>query len=129
MSAPDEPNRESPFAEGLELASSMIALMPLRIMDSLAKTHHPTVFFRLNRYPATKERACLRSVDGVNWLYKESAMLGYALMFLIIAIIAGVFGFGGVAAASAGIAQLIFYVFLVLLIVSLLVHFMRGRSI
>jgi uncharacterized membrane protein YtjA (UPF0391 family) len=56
-------------------------------------------------------------------------MLGWALLFLIVAIVAGVLGFGGIASASAGIAQIIFYIFLVLLVVSLIFHFMRGSSV
>ncbi|MFY9642818.1 MAG: DUF1328 family protein [Rhodomicrobium sp.] len=56
-------------------------------------------------------------------------MLGWALLFLVVAIIAGAFGFGGIAAASAGIAQIIFYIFLALLVVSLIYHFVRGSSV
>ena len=33
-------------------------------------------------------------------------MLGWAVVFLIIALVAAIFGFGGIAAASAGIAKL-----------------------
>ena len=38
-------------------------------------------------------------------------MLGWALVFLLIAIVAAVFGFGGIAVASAGIAKLLFFLF------------------
>lgn len=55
-------------------------------------------------------------------------MLYWALMFLVVAIVAGLFGFGGIASASVGIAQTLFYVFLVLLVISLVWHFVRGRS-
>jgi uncharacterized membrane protein YtjA (UPF0391 family) len=55
-------------------------------------------------------------------------MLGWAVVFLIIAFVAAVFGFGGIAAASAGIAKLLFFIFLVLFIVSLLFGW-RGRRI
>jgi uncharacterized membrane protein YtjA (UPF0391 family) len=41
-------------------------------------------------------------------------MLGWAVVFLIIALVAAVLGFGGIAAASAGIAKLLFVIFLVL---------------
>jgi uncharacterized membrane protein YtjA (UPF0391 family) len=46
-------------------------------------------------------------------------MLGYSLVFLIVALIAGVFGFGVVASTAAGIAKILFFVFLVLFVLSL----------
>jgi uncharacterized membrane protein YtjA (UPF0391 family) len=49
----------------------------------------------------------------------ETAMLHYAIVFLVIALIAAVLGFGGIAGAAAGIAKILFLVFLVLFIVSL----------
>ena len=35
-------------------------------------------------------------------------MLGWAVVFLIIALVAAVFGFGGIALASVGIAKVLF---------------------
>jgi uncharacterized membrane protein YtjA (UPF0391 family) len=55
-------------------------------------------------------------------------MLGWAVVFLIIALVAAVFGFGGIAAASAGIAKLLFFIFLVLFIISLIFGW-RGRGV
>jgi uncharacterized membrane protein YtjA (UPF0391 family) len=55
-------------------------------------------------------------------------MLGWALLFLIVALIAGLLGFTGLAMASAGIAQILFYVFVVLFIVSSIVYLVRGRA-
>lgn len=55
-------------------------------------------------------------------------MLGWALLFLIVALIAGVLGFGGVAAISVDIARILFFVFLVAFAISLVVHLFRGRS-
>jgi uncharacterized membrane protein YtjA (UPF0391 family) len=49
----------------------------------------------------------------------ETAMLHYAIVFLVVALIAAVLGFGGIAGAAAGIAKILFLVFLVLFIVSL----------
>lgn len=43
---------------------------------------------------------------------KGNDMLGWTLMFLIIALIAGVLGFTGIAGAAMGIAKIIFVVFL-----------------
>ena len=55
-------------------------------------------------------------------------MLGWAVVFLIIALVAAIFGFGGIAAASAGIAKLLFVIFLVLFIISLIFGW-RGRRV
>jgi uncharacterized membrane protein YtjA (UPF0391 family) len=56
-------------------------------------------------------------------------MLGWALTFLVVALIAGVLGFTSVAGAAMGIAKILFFVFLVLFIVSLVMHFVRGRGV
>ena len=61
-------------------------------------------------------------------LGKASPMLGWALVFLVIALIAGLLGFAGIAGAAAGIAKILFYIFLVLLVVSLIMHMIRGRT-
>ena len=52
-------------------------------------------------------------------------MLGWAIVFLVLAIVAAVFGFGGVAEAAVDIAQILFFVFLVLFVVSLVFRLMR----
>lgn len=56
-------------------------------------------------------------------------MLYWALVFFIVALAAALFGFGGIASASAGIAQILFVIFLIALVVSLVMHFARGRGI
>ncbi len=53
-------------------------------------------------------------------------MLGWAIMFLVVAVIAGLFGFGVIASASAGIAQIIFFVFVVLFAISLFTGLVRS---
>ena len=57
---------------------------------------------------------------------KESPMLRWALIFLIVALIAGAFGFFGVAGVATDIARVLFFVFLVLLVVSLLFGWRGG---
>ena len=47
-------------------------------------------------------------------------MLGYALMFFVVALIAAAFGFGGIAAGAASIAKILFFIFIVLFIISLI---------
>jgi uncharacterized membrane protein YtjA (UPF0391 family) len=56
---------------------------------------------------------------------KESVMLYYAAVFLVIAIIAGVFGFGGIAAGAFAIAKIVFFIFLVLFVASLIIGLTR----
>jgi len=52
-------------------------------------------------------------------------MLGWALVFLIVAIVAAAFGFGGIAAAATGIAKILFFVFLALFVISLIAGLVR----
>lgn len=54
-------------------------------------------------------------------------MLGWAVLFLVIALVAAVLGFGGVAAVSVEIAQLVFWVFIVLFVISLIYGLISGR--
>lgn len=56
-------------------------------------------------------------------------MLGWALTFLVVALIAAVLGFTSIAGAAMGIAKILFYVFLVLFLVSIVMHFVRGRGV
>ena len=60
---------------------------------------------------------------------EKTQMLGWALTFLIVALIAGVLGFTTIAGTAIGVAKILFYVFLVLFLVSLVMNFVRGRSI
>ena len=55
-------------------------------------------------------------------------MLGWALIFLVIAVIAAIFGFGAIAGTAAGIAQVLFYIFLAIFIISLLAGLFRSRA-
>jgi uncharacterized membrane protein YtjA (UPF0391 family) len=47
-------------------------------------------------------------------------LLGWALIFLVVALIAAAFGFGGIASASAGVAKVLFFIFIVVFIVLLI---------
>jgi uncharacterized membrane protein YtjA (UPF0391 family) len=55
-------------------------------------------------------------------------LLGWALVFLIVALVAAALGFRGVASASTGIAKTLFFIFLVVFIVLLVMNFLRGVS-
>ena len=56
---------------------------------------------------------------------KETDMLYWALVFLVVAIIAGALGFGGVVGASVGIAKILFFIFLAFMVISLLAGLFR----
>jgi uncharacterized membrane protein YtjA (UPF0391 family) len=55
-------------------------------------------------------------------------MLGWSILFLILALVAGALGFGGVAAISTDIAWILFVVFLILFVVSLVFGKRRPRA-
>jgi uncharacterized membrane protein YtjA (UPF0391 family) len=59
---------------------------------------------------------------------RSSAMLGWALTFLIVALIAAVLGFGGIAGFAVEIAKIIFFVAIILFVISAIFGLMRGRS-
>jgi uncharacterized membrane protein YtjA (UPF0391 family) len=52
-------------------------------------------------------------------------MLGWALVFLLIAILAAVFGFTGIAVAVAGLAKILFFLVLLFVLTSLVFHLSR----
>jgi uncharacterized membrane protein YtjA (UPF0391 family) len=60
---------------------------------------------------------------------QELPMLGWALVFFVLALVAAAFGFGGIAGASASIAQILFVVFLVLTVLAFVVRAVQGRSV
>lgn len=55
-------------------------------------------------------------------------MLGYSILFFILALVAALFGFTTIAAGAAGIAKILFFVFLVVFIVTLLARFFRRTT-
>ena len=58
---------------------------------------------------------------------KETEMLRYAVVLLIIALVAGLLGFTGIAASAVQIAKVLFFVFLLLFLASLIVGLMRRK--
>jgi uncharacterized membrane protein YtjA (UPF0391 family) len=98
---------------------------PLRILHSSAA--HPGV--------ETLKKQCFKA--GTPWhvpcksvfeteqraeIRKGNNMLGWVVIFLIIALVAGMLGFSGIAGAAVGIAKVIFVIFLILFLVSLIFH-------
>jgi uncharacterized membrane protein YtjA (UPF0391 family) len=57
---------------------------------------------------------------------ERTVMLGWILLFLIIALIAGVLGFTGIAGAAVGIARILFVIFLILFVATLVFRMMNG---
>lgn len=55
-------------------------------------------------------------------------LLGWALIFLVVALIAAALGFGGIASASAGIAKTLFFIFLVVFVVLLILNFVGSGT-
>lgn len=62
-------------------------------------------------------------------MVKEWIMLGWALVFFVLALGAAAFGFGGLAGAAASIAQILFVIFLVLTVLAFIVRAIQGRSV
>lgn len=56
-------------------------------------------------------------------------MLGWAIVFGVLALVAAYLGFGMLAGVAASIAKILFLVFLVLLVVSFVGRALRGRSV
>ncbi len=56
-------------------------------------------------------------------------MLGYALLFFVLALVAAALGFGGLAAGAALVAKVLFIVFLVGAVLAFVVNANRGRPI
>ena len=53
-------------------------------------------------------------------------LLGWALVFLVVALIAAAFGFGGIANVSTDIARTLFLIFVVVFVVLLVMNFVRA---
>jgi uncharacterized membrane protein YtjA (UPF0391 family) len=67
------------------------------------------------------------SVRSQRETFGNDIMLGYALIFLLLALIAGYLGFFGLAGLAASIAKILLVVFVILLIVSAFSGVVRGR--
>jgi len=59
----------------------------------------------------------------------DGVMLGWSLIFLIVALLAGYLGFFALAGIAAGIAKILFLLFLALLVISFAMRAFRGDSV
>jgi uncharacterized membrane protein YtjA (UPF0391 family) len=55
-------------------------------------------------------------------------MLGWAVVFLLIALIAAVLGFGGISNLAVEIARIVFYIAIILFVVAATIALLEGRS-
>ncbi len=55
-------------------------------------------------------------------------MLGWAVLFFIVAFVAGVLGFGGVAAGASDIARVLFFISVAIFVVSLVWVLVAARQ-
>jgi uncharacterized membrane protein YtjA (UPF0391 family) len=60
---------------------------------------------------------------------KETIMLRWAFIFLIVGVIAGLLGFTGIAGASIGIAKFLFFLFLAMFVIFLLLGLTVYRTV
>jgi uncharacterized membrane protein YtjA (UPF0391 family) len=67
--------------------------------------------------------------DDLVRLWKDQIMLGWTLVFAILALIAGALGFVGLAGFAASVAKLLFFIFLILLVISFIMRAIRGNSV
>src|SRR5262249_54470293 len=60
---------------------------------------------------------------------RRTAMLGWAVTFLIVALVAALLGFGGIAGVAVEAAKIVFFVAIVLFAISVLAGLVRGRTV
>ncbi|MEZ5972075.1 MAG: DUF1328 family protein [Hyphomonadaceae bacterium] len=73
--------------------------------------------------------AALRNVAVAQYRDGAAVVLGWALVFFLLAVVAGYLGFFGLAGIAAAIAKVLFLLFLVVLVVTFLARALRGKSV
>src|SRR6185312_12644986 len=76
-----------------------------------------------------RELQFARGVATMNAFWMDRTMLGWTLIFVIVALIAGYLGFFALAGVAAGIAKILFLLFLALLVISFAMRAFRGDSV
>lgn len=56
-------------------------------------------------------------------------MLRWAIIFAVLALILWILGLTGAASFLGGLAQILLWIFLILFVISLILHFVRGRGL
>jgi uncharacterized membrane protein YtjA (UPF0391 family) len=81
----------------------------------------------LQAYTCLSWRQALRqrTPQPADPICKETAMLHYTVVFLVVALIAAVFGFGGIAAGAVEIARILFFIFALMAVVSFIMGLTR----
>jgi uncharacterized membrane protein YtjA (UPF0391 family) len=55
------------------------------------------------------------------------SLLGWAIVFFVVALVAAAFGFGGIATAAVGIARILFFIFLLIFLIFLVLGLLPPR--
>ncbi|HMN96236.1 MAG TPA: DUF1328 domain-containing protein [Phycisphaerales bacterium] len=55
-------------------------------------------------------------------------LLGWSLVFLVVALVAALLGFGGIARGAASIAKVLFFIFVVVFLVLLIMSLLGGAA-
>ncbi len=55
------------------------------------------------------------------------SLMGWAILFLVLAVIAAVLGFGVLATAAGAVLKILFYIFLAIFVITLISHLTRRR--
>ena len=81
----------------------------------------PAPRINLRATSAVREGRSTSNIQG-------APVLGWALMFFILAVVAAIVGFSGIVGVAAGIAKFLLSIFLILLVVSFLARALGGRN-
>jgi uncharacterized membrane protein YtjA (UPF0391 family) len=79
------------------------------------------VWNQIKQYDVASARGCQCRNQ-----HEESAMLGWAVTFLIIALVAALLGFGMIAGVAIEAAKIVFFVAIVLFAISVIAGLVRG---
>jgi uncharacterized membrane protein YtjA (UPF0391 family) len=97
-------------------------------MDRKVRRESP-VANALRMEQARSASRCFRAAAQAAASKGSRPMLGWSLVFLVLALVAGYLGFAALAGVAATIAKVLFLVFLVLLVVSFVIRAIRGQSV
>jgi uncharacterized membrane protein YtjA (UPF0391 family) len=81
------------------------------------------------QFHAALEHRASKLRCGSHYGLETVTVLGWALLFFLLAIVAGYLGFFGLAGIAASFAKVLFLIFLVLLVVSFVARALRGKPV
>jgi len=101
----------------------------MRVQHRSALTTQPRF---CSQVPERQEQVAIAGVrlgDNRCRIDGDHEMLGWALIFFLLALVAGYLGFFGLAGLAASIAKVLFILFLVVLVLGFIVRAFRGESV